>query len=119
VKDPFEGLPEALRAIRKRKGWSQSFWSKRAGISPSIISRYELGKIDPTVGTLGKLLDAAEMSLEELCEVLRVVRQEPPRMKHPEPDLADSLVAKLTPQEESLAHEVIRLVMRQRELHME
>jgi transcriptional regulator with XRE-family HTH domain len=45
--------------VRRRRGLTQGELARRAGTSQPVISAYEHGRRDPTVGTLRRLIDAA------------------------------------------------------------
>ncbi|GIU84914.1 MAG: hypothetical protein KatS3mg008_1689 [Acidimicrobiales bacterium] len=47
-----------LKAVRVRNGLSQQELASRAGVSQPVISVYERGRRDPTVGTLARLIAA-------------------------------------------------------------
>lgn len=52
-------LPRAVRALRLERRWRQEDLASRAGLSPSIVSRVERGRLDGmTVGTLSQLAAA-------------------------------------------------------------
>ncbi len=114
---PFRGLGKALRIIRKRRGWSQSVWSERSKVSPSNISKYELERLDPSVRTLDKLLNAAEATLSELDEVLRLGRGEAPEVPEPSTDVLNDIFEsgeELDTSEENLLRDLTRMIMRER-----
>jgi len=50
---------ELLRLVRRRRGLTQSAFARLAGTSQPVISAYEHGHRDPTVGTLRRLVEAA------------------------------------------------------------
>ena len=51
--------PAALiKAVRLRRGLSQSELAQRAGTSQPVVSAYEHGRRDPTFATLRKLIEA-------------------------------------------------------------
>ncbi|HWH30462.1 MAG TPA: helix-turn-helix transcriptional regulator [Mycobacteriales bacterium] len=50
---------ELLRAARARAHLSASALAARSGVSPSAVLRIEAGEMDPTVGMLARLLEAA------------------------------------------------------------
>ncbi len=49
---------ELLRAVRRRRGLTQAELARRAGTSQPVVSAYEHGRRDPTVGTLARLVAA-------------------------------------------------------------
>jgi transcriptional regulator with XRE-family HTH domain len=55
-----EGLGEALKLLRNRRGWPQKQLAADAGITRGMVSSYEKGKQIPTFGTLEKMLKALE-----------------------------------------------------------
>jgi len=63
---PFDGLPEALQALRSKKGWSQADLGRAASLDPAQISKYEVGAASPTVATLDKILEALGSSVTQL-----------------------------------------------------
>jgi hypothetical protein len=50
---------ELIRAVRRRSGLTQTDLARRAGTSQPVVSAYEHGRRDPTVGTLRKLVEAS------------------------------------------------------------
>jgi transcriptional regulator with XRE-family HTH domain len=55
---------ELLLAVRRRAGLTQAALARRAGTSQPVVSAYEHGRRDPTVGTLRRLVGAAGERLE-------------------------------------------------------
>ena len=53
-----------IRAVRRRNGLTQAELARRAGTSQPVISAYEHGRRDPTVGTLRKLVEAGGERLQ-------------------------------------------------------
>ena len=49
---------EVLRAARARAGFGQRVLAQRAGLSRTMITRYESGAVSPTVATVDRLLAA-------------------------------------------------------------
>jgi hypothetical protein len=47
-----------IQAVRRRGGLTQAELARRAGTSQPVISAYEHGHRDPTMGTLRKLVEA-------------------------------------------------------------
>lgn len=56
--------PALLREVRREAGLSVRALGKKAGVSPSTISRIEAGRMDPTVGMLTHLLESAGRGLD-------------------------------------------------------
>lgn len=73
----FEGLGQALEALRRRKGWSAAEAARRTGIDQSNLSKYERNVKGITTATLDRILDAYETTLAELAATLREVQGGP------------------------------------------
>jgi hypothetical protein len=67
--------------VRRRRGLTQADLARRAGTSQPVVSAYEHGRRDPTVGTLQRLLDAAG---EQLRITADVAPGGPPPARSPE-----------------------------------
>jgi len=52
-----------LRDVRERSGLSARALATKAQVPPSTVSRIETGRVDPTIGMLERLLDAAGSGL--------------------------------------------------------
>ncbi|HET9060984.1 MAG TPA: helix-turn-helix domain-containing protein [Acidimicrobiales bacterium] len=69
---------ELLRSARNRAGLSQADLAERAGVTQSVISAYESGARQPSLPTLGRLVEATGLALE--------VRISPvPELRHARP----------------------------------
>ena len=66
-------LGERIKELRKEHGWSQAELGVRGGIDSQRISRYEGGKITPSVDALVRLAEALDASVDYL------VRDDMPR----------------------------------------
>jgi len=64
---------ERVRELRKERGWSQGELGTRIGTDAGRISRYEAGKITPSLEALVRLADVLEVSVDYL------VREDSPR----------------------------------------
>jgi XRE family transcriptional regulator, regulator of sulfur utilization len=64
VYDLTFGLGEALAARRAELHLSQVQLAERAGVPQADISRIERGKGNPTLGTIGKILDVLQLQLD-------------------------------------------------------
>ena len=53
------GPGELLQTVRRRRGLTQGELARRAGTSQPVISAYEHGRRDPTLGTLRRMIEAA------------------------------------------------------------
>ena len=61
-----ESLGAALRAARESRGLSLRELARQVDVSPSFVSQVELGKANPSVGTLFALVSVLGISLNEL-----------------------------------------------------
>ena len=61
-----ESLGAALRAARESRGLSLRELARQVDVSPSFVSQVELGKANPSVGTLYALVSVLGISLNEL-----------------------------------------------------
>lgn len=52
--------PEEIKELRKRLGITQKELAELAGVSQSLISQIEKGKVDPRVSTIRKIINALE-----------------------------------------------------------
>jgi len=57
-----------LKKLRAERGMTQEALAEKAGISRSYIARLELGRQDPTLGTLEKLAKALKVPVAKLLE---------------------------------------------------
>lgn len=55
---------DLLRTARRRRGLTQADVATRAGTSQPVVSAYERGRRDPTVGTLRRLIAATGAHLD-------------------------------------------------------
>lgn len=66
-----EEVGPALKHIRERRERKQSIVAELAGITPGMLSRYELGQTCPKLETLDRLLAVLGCTLEEFSRMLR------------------------------------------------
>lgn len=59
-------LGDSLREARKKAKFTQEKLAKEIGVQRSVISKYESGTIDPTVGQLQRIADALGVSVDYL-----------------------------------------------------
>jgi len=59
-------LGQALRATRERRELSLRELARRVNVSPSFVSQIELGKANPSVGTLYSLVTELGITLDDL-----------------------------------------------------
>jgi transcriptional regulator with XRE-family HTH domain len=70
---PFAGLGIALRTLRQRRGMKQMELARMAGLSKGTLSQFETGQREPSLASLGRLLEALECDLYELQDTLVLV----------------------------------------------
>jgi transcriptional regulator with XRE-family HTH domain len=63
VLDGPQSLGLALRRARRQAGLCQRGLARRGGVASTTVARIETGAADPTVGTLVRLLAAADLEL--------------------------------------------------------
>ncbi|HEV3451200.1 MAG TPA: helix-turn-helix transcriptional regulator [Acidimicrobiia bacterium] len=61
---------ELVRSVRRRRGLTQAELARRAGTSQPVVSAYERGRRDPTLGTLQRLVEAGGERLRVGAEVV-------------------------------------------------
>lgn len=54
-----------LHLLRERNGWSQRELAKRSGVTNSVISTIEQGRVSPSISSLEKILSGFPVSLRE------------------------------------------------------
>src|SRR5262245_17928 len=59
-------LGQAIRAVREQRGLSLRELARRVNVSPSFVSQVELGKANPSVGTLYALVSVLGTTLDDL-----------------------------------------------------
>jgi transcriptional regulator with XRE-family HTH domain len=69
---------DLLIAVRRRQGLTQAELARRAGTSQPVISAYEHGRRDPTVGTLRRMVAAGGEQLRLTAEPHGEDRLPPP-----------------------------------------
>ena len=70
---PFSGLGVALRTLRQRRGIKQMELARQAGLSKGTLSQFETGQREPSLASLGRLLQALDCDLYELQDTLSLV----------------------------------------------
>lgn len=61
-------MGERIRLARVRRGWSQTDLATQTGIDQSIISKIEIGRVNPTVTEIQRLALAFGMTAKDLEE---------------------------------------------------
>ena len=59
-------LGQAIRNVREQRGLSLRELARRVNVSPSFVSQIELGKANPSVGTLYSLVSVLGTTLDDL-----------------------------------------------------
>ncbi len=75
----FDRLGPTLVTLRERAGLSQKELAARAGITPAMLSGYETGATEPSLQTLGGILDALDLYLGTLDDALDLLNERPTR----------------------------------------
>ena len=78
------GLGSALRGARLKQGLSLRELSRRIGVSASLVSQVETGRLQPSVRTLYSMVNELELSLDRVFG--NRVDEPNDNGSHPEPD---------------------------------
>lgn len=76
---PASELGSRLRAAREQAGESVRGLARRVGVSPSLVSQIELGRVQPSVGTLYSISNELGLSLDDLFKDGESGTKEPDR----------------------------------------
>ena len=68
MKNPKKTFIARLKALRTKRGLTQTALAKKAGISREYLVRLEIGQQDPTLGTMTKLAKALKVPVVELLQ---------------------------------------------------
>ncbi len=60
------GLGERIKALRKETGWSQAELGAKVGTDSQRISRYENGRITPSLDAIVRIAEAFNVSIDYL-----------------------------------------------------
>lgn len=63
-----ERLAERIKTLREQRGLTQDALAAKAGVSRGYLARLEIGRHDPTVGTLEKLARALRVKVTDLLK---------------------------------------------------
>jgi transcriptional regulator with XRE-family HTH domain len=63
-----ERLGKRIKAMREKRGMSQERLAEAAQISRGYLARLEIGRHDPTVGTVDKLARALRVKVADLLK---------------------------------------------------
>ena len=67
-----QNLGKRLKALRRRRGMTQSDLARRAGLSLGYLARLELGRHDPSLTTVRKLARALKVTVADLAGQLEI-----------------------------------------------
>jgi transcriptional regulator with XRE-family HTH domain len=74
---------DAVKEIRRRKGWSQKDLAEESGVGQDTISGIESGRHEPRPSTLRKLADALDVEVADFFRELAVLLAEVPTEAEP------------------------------------
>ena len=63
-----EKLAKRIRDLREQRGLSQETLAAKAGVSRGYLARLEIGRHDPTVGTVERLAKALRVKVTDLLK---------------------------------------------------
>lgn len=66
IKMYVESFPSKLKKARESTGFTQREVAQETGITQSVLARYETGKLEPNIETLGILADFYGVSVDWL-----------------------------------------------------
>lgn len=66
--EELKAMGERLKALREEKGYSQRELARRSGLTHTTVSAIENGRIDPSLGTLKRILSACEVRMGEFFQ---------------------------------------------------
>lgn len=66
----FARLPQALRLLRKHRGWTQRELAAAVGFTVKQVSAYETGRQRPRIETLERILEQLEASARVLAQTM-------------------------------------------------
>jgi transcriptional regulator with XRE-family HTH domain len=82
VRTPIlNGLGQALRWLRDRRGRKQYELAETAGITKGMLSAYETGRQRPSLETLEKILDTLGCDLNDLHNAIQIINGRPEGMR--------------------------------------
>lgn len=77
----LNGLGQALRWLRDRRGRKQYQVAEAAGITKGMLSAYETGRQRPSLDTLEKILDTLGCDLNDLHNAIQIINGRPEAMR--------------------------------------
>lgn len=77
----LNGLGQALRWLRDRRGRKQYEVAEAAGITKGMLSAYETGRQRPSLETLEKVLGTLSCDLNDLHNAIQIINGKPEAMR--------------------------------------
>ena len=77
----LNGLGQAIRWLRDRRGRKQYEVAETAGITKGMLSAYETGRQRPSLETLEKILDTLGCDLNDLHNAIQIINGRPEGMR--------------------------------------
>src|SRR5437764_7191562 len=77
----LNGLGQALRWLRDRRGRKQYEVAEAAGITKGMLSAYETGRQRPSLETLEKILSTLGCDLNDLHNAIQIINGRPEGMR--------------------------------------
>ena len=81
LKPILNGLGQALRWLRDRRGRKQYEVAEAAGITKGMLSAYETGRQRPSLETLEKILGTLGCDLNDLHNAIQIINGRPEGMR--------------------------------------
>ena len=69
MKDPSQNIGLVLKEVRFKRGLTLDEASKLTGVSKAMLGQIERGESNPTVTTIGKIMEGLRVSFEDLIAV--------------------------------------------------
>lgn len=68
LNNPAEKISDALKKLRRHKGWSLDLTSQKTGVSKAMLGQIERGESSPTIATLWKIASGFNTSFSSFIE---------------------------------------------------
>lgn len=105
-------VADAIRAIRRRNGWSQRQLAIQMGVPRTYVSKIENDKVSPTMFSLERIAEALGVTIPEVLN-----NKQDSKLQEMRELLSDDFIAKLLPHVHQLSmHQLGTVVTRVREL---
>lgn len=82
-----EGFSSKLKKARANTGFTQREVAKELGIAQSVLARYETGKGEPSIETIGLLIDFYQISADWLFGTGSINQNREPKQKTERPNV--------------------------------